>query len=296
MQAIRRTLIIFGLCFSSIPAYAATPDRTVLALETLANSGSTRAQFELGRRFENGIGVALDHGRAFSLYCQAAAKGHPIAAYRLGQLYLAGRGAPRDQAMAAAWIRRAIELGHMEARELTPQVAGVKQVQAPGCYVPGVRGAGHLPAPAKIEKMVRSMAPGYGLDPDFVLAIMQIESGYRADAVSPRNAQGLMQLIPDTAERFGVKDPFDPKENIQGGMRYLRWLMAYFRGDVALVAAAYNAGEGAVERYRGIPPYRETEAYVKRLSGVYPRKRHPYEPSIAKASGVFATSEVAELD
>ena len=111
-----------------------------------------------------------------------------------------------------------------------------------------------LQAPAQIEKMVRGMAPEFGLDPNFVLAIMQIESGYRTDAVSPRNAQGLMQLIPDTAERFGVKDPFDAKDNMRGGMRYLRWLLAYFQGDDLLVAAAYNAGEGAVERYRGVPP------------------------------------------
>jgi soluble lytic murein transglycosylase-like protein len=125
---------------------------------------------------------------------------------------------------------------------------------------------------------------------------MQIESGYRTDAVSPRNAQGLMQLIPDTAERFGVKDPFDAKDNMRGGMRYLRWLLAYFQGDVSLVAAAYNAGEGAVERYRGVPPYKETETYVKRLNAVYPRKRHPFESRIAKASEVFTRAEVAELD
>ena len=140
------------------------------------------------------------------------------------------------------------------------------------------------------------MAPEFGLDPNFVLAIMQIKSGYRTDAVSPRNAQGLMQLIPETAERLGVKDPFDAKDNMRGGMRYLRWLLAYFQGDVSLVAAAYNAGEGAVERYRGVPPYKETETYVKRLNSVYPRKRHPFKARIAKASEVFNRAEVAELD
>ncbi|EWY41199.1 murein transglycosylase [Skermanella stibiiresistens SB22] len=296
MKVIRQSLFIIGLCVGPVHSYAAEPDRTVLALETFAKSGSTRAQFELGRRFESGIGTKLDYTKAFNLYCQAAAKRHPEASYRLARLYLSGKGAPRDTVMAASWIKRAIELGETEARELLPQVKSVKQVQEPGCFVPGVRGAGHLPPPAKIEKMVRQMAPDFSLDPDFVLAIMQIESGYRADAVSPRNAQGLMQLIPDTADRFGVKDPFDPQDNIRGGMRYLRWLMAYFRGDVTLVAAAYNAGEGAVERYRGVPPYRETEAYVLKLKGVYPRKRHPFEPSVAKASDAFASAEVAELE
>ena len=262
----------------------------------MAQSGSTRAQFELARRFETGIGTASNSTKAFDLYCKAAAKGHPMAAYRLGTLYLSGKGVARDDAMAASWFRRSIELGHPEARELMPKFAKVTQLPAPGCYVAGARGPEHMPAPAQIEKMVRGMAPEFGLDPNFVLAIMQIESGYRTDAVSPRNAQGLMQLIPDTAERFGVKDPFDAKDNIRGGMRYLRWLLAYFQGDVSLVAAAYNAGEGAVERYRGVPPYKETETYVKRLNAVYPRKRHPFEPRIAKASDVFTRAEVAELD
>jgi soluble lytic murein transglycosylase-like protein len=301
MRAIRQSLIIIGFCFVPFQANASPPDKTVLVLETLAQSGSTRAQFELARRFETGIGTAANTTKAFDFYCKAAAKGHPMAAYRLGALYLSGKGVARDDAMAAAWFRRSIELGNPEARDMMPKFASVKQVPTPGCYVAGARGPAHMQAPAQIEKMVRGMAPEFGLDPNFVLAIMQIESGYRTDAVSPRNAQGLMQLIPDTAERFGVKDPFDAKDNMRGGMRYLRWLLAYFQGDVSLVAAAYNAGEGAVERYRGVPPYKETETYVKRLNAVYPRKRHPFEPRIAKASDVFTSNvftraEVAELD
>jgi soluble lytic murein transglycosylase-like protein len=296
MRIIRQSLIIIGFCFVPFQANASPPDKTVLALETLAQSGSTRAQFELARRFETGVGTASNSAKAFDLYCKAASKGHPMAAYRLGQLYASGKGVARDDAMAASWFRRSIELGHPEARESMPKLASVTRLPAPGCYVAGARGPAHMQAPAQIEKMVRGMAPEFGLDPNFVLAIMQIESGYRTDAVSPRNAQGLMQLIPDTADRFGVKDPFDAKDNIRGGMRYLRWLLAYFQGDISLVAAAYNAGEGAVERYRGVPPYKETETYVKRLNAVYPRKRHPFEPRIAKASDVFTRAEVAELD
>jgi TPR repeat protein len=296
MRAIRQSLIIFGFCFAPFQANASPPDRTVLALETLAQSGSIRAQFELARRLEGGIGMQADQSKAFDLYCKAAAKGHPVAAFQLANFYLSGKGVPRDEAMAAAWIRRAIELGHVEARDMMPRISSVKRMPAPGCFVTTARGPEHMPAPAKIEKMVRGMAPEFGLDPNFVMAIMQIESGYRTDAVSPRNAMGLMQLIPETAERFGVKDAFDAKENMRGGMRYLRWLLAYFRGDVSLVAAAYNAGEGAVERFRGIPPFKETEVYVKRLHAVYARKRHPFEPRIAKASDVFTRAEVAELE
>jgi TPR repeat protein len=300
MQAIRQSLIIIGFCFVPFQTNAGTPDKTVLALETLAQSGSTRAQFELARRLEMGIGTKSDSTKAFDLYCKAASKGHPMAAYRIGSLYLSGKGVTRNEAMAASWFRRSIELGNPEAREMMPKFASQKNLPAPGCYTVSALGPaiGRVPMtpPAQIEKMVRGMAPEFGLDPNFVLAIMQIESGYRTDAVSPRNAQGLMQLIPDTAERFGVKDPFDAKDNMRGGMRYLRWLLAYFQGDVSLVAAAYNAGEGAVERYRGVPPYKETETYVKRLNAVYPRKRHPFQPKIAKASEVFNRAEVAELD
>jgi soluble lytic murein transglycosylase-like protein len=296
MQAIRRSLIVLGLFFVPFQVNAAPADRAVLALEHLAQSGSTRAQFELARRYEGGIGTGLNYTKAFGLYCKAASKGHPVAAFRVARLYLSGNGVKRDAAMGAAWVRRAMELGHGEARDLLPKVANVKRAQAPTCIVEATRPTAPIIAPPQIVKMVKAMAPDYGLDPNFVLAIMQMESGFRTDAVSPRNAQGLMQLIPDTAERFGVKDPFDAKDNIRGGMRYLRWLMAYFQGDVELVAAAYNAGEGAVERHRGIPPYQETETYVKRLRTVYGVSRHPYEPNIAKASSVFANAEVAELD
>ena len=95
-----------------------------------------------------------------------------------------------------------------------------------------------------------------------------------------------MQIIPETAERFGVTDIMDPVQNIRGGMAYLRWLLNYYRGDVSLVLAAYNAGEGAVDRYNGVPPYAETLAYVQRIRAAYPFDRHPYDPN-ATASSVF---------
>jgi membrane-bound lytic murein transglycosylase MltF len=86
-----------------------------------------------------------------------------------------------------------------------------------------------------------------------------------AKARSPKNAQGLMQLIPATAQRFGVRNVWDPEQNLRGGMAYLQWLLQHFKGDVKLALAGYNAGEKAVERHGGVPPYRETQAYVKRI-------------------------------
>jgi len=116
------------------------------------------------------------------------------------------------------------------------------------------------------------------------LAIIRAESKFNPNARSPKNAQGLMQLIPETSARFNVKKPYDLVQNVRGGLAYLRWLLAYFRGNVALVAAAYNAGEGAVERFGGIPPFAETRAYVQRIKRYYARERHPYDATVTEPS------------
>jgi soluble lytic murein transglycosylase-like protein len=100
------------------------------------------------------------------------------------------------------------------------------------------------------------------------MAVIQAESNFNAKAMSPKSAQGLMQLIPATAERFGVSDPWDPHQNLQGGMAYLRWLLDYFNGDVRLALAGYNAGERAVERYGDVPPYKETRNYLRRIARI----------------------------
>jgi soluble lytic murein transglycosylase-like protein len=97
-----------------------------------------------------------------------------------------------------------------------------------------------------------------------------------------------MQLIPETSARFNVKKPFDPVQNVRGGLAYLRWLLAYFKGNVALVAAAYNAGEGAVEKYRGIPPYAETRAYVQRIKRYFRRDDHPFDSTVTDPSPELA--------
>ena len=123
--------------------------------------------------------------------------------------------------------------------------------------------------------MVNQMASEFQLDPKLVLAVIQVESAYQSNAISSANAQGLMQLIPATAERFGVRDAFNPKDNIRGGIAYLRWLLRHFKGDVTKAVTAYNAGEGAVRKYGGIPLYRETQNYVRKIRRLYTKLRHP---------------------
>jgi len=116
-----------------------------------------------------------------------------------------------------------------------------------------------------LHEMAGKIARRHGVDEALVHAVIQVESRYDPFAVSPRGAMGLMQLMPRTAERFDVANAFDPVQNVDGGVRYLKELLARYSGQVRLALAAYNAGEEAVERHRGIPPYRETVDYVKRV-------------------------------
>ena len=130
----------------------------------------------------------------------------------------------------------------------------------------------------RIARLVGRIAPRYQVDPELVLAVIRQESGFQATARSYKNAQGLMQLIPATADRFGVDDPWNPEENIRGGVAYLQWLLRRYHGSVPLALAGYNAGENAVDRYHRIPPYRETRHYVDRILAVYSKTTHPIPP------------------
>jgi soluble lytic murein transglycosylase-like protein len=238
------------------------------------------------RRYELGEGVKREPAKAIHLYCELARLGDAEAQYRLGWIHANARGIPRDDAMAAYFFAMAARTGHAQAQRMLKQV-GEPVKKPPECLfdsegrdivAQGTQGR------RKIADMVLKLAPEYGVYPRLAMAVIRTESNFNPGAVSPRNAQGLMQLIPETAERFNVKKPFDPEQNIRGGLAYLRWLLAYFKGDVTLVAAAYNAGEGSVNRHAGIPPYAETQSYVKRIRELFKRDEHPYDPAITDPS------------
>ena len=118
---------------------------------------------------------------------------------------------------------------------------------------------------------IRSAAQFNEVEESLIRAIIHAESAYQTDAVSPKGAQGLMQLMPATQKELRIENPFDPEQNIQGGASYLAQLLEEFQGDVEMVAAAYNAGPGAVQRHRGVPPYDETQEYVRRVKILYRR-------------------------
>ena len=262
---------------------------------------------------EHGDGVPRDPVLAAQLYCRAARYGDPQAQYSLAWMLTHARGIERDDAQAAHLFAAAAEQGMVQAQNMLAAM-GTPRGAAPACLRPpdsdpaavaaarkgpSGRAIAALPAlptppnaPEPIVRFVNLIAPEYRLAPHLVLAVMARESNFDPLAVSPKNAQGLMQLMPDTATRFKVRQIQDPAQNIRGGMAYLRWLLAYFEGDLTLVLAAYNAGEGAVERYRGVPPYAETRHYVQRiLSTLGGQRLHPFDPSVTPPSGVLRPAQ-----
>ncbi len=268
------------------------------------------------RAYEHGEGVRRDPIRAFELYCEAARLGDADSQFSLGWMYAHGRGLPRDDALAALFFGMAAGQGHTQAQTML-RFVGESTADQPECMrePPGpdpeedyLAAFAPKETEEKEEKLIATtpqeqivfdlihrLAPDFQVSPRLAAAVIRAESNFNPMARSPKNAQGLMQLIPETSARFNVKKPFDPIQNIRGGLAYLRWLLAYFRGDVALVAAAYNAGEGAVNRYRGVPPYAETRAYVKQITRIFKNPRHPFDASVTEPSPELAQIRVVKV-
>jgi len=277
----RRRFGVWLLSVCSVGAWAADPSPNWLKLI----KDTPAVQMEWATRYEHGEGIVQNYERALQLYCAAARRGHVQAQYQLGWMYANGRGVVRNDVQAAAWFRLAAAKGDAPAQRMLAMVADPAKVEKANCTEPVdptvkppvlmLAARPRSPEQAQVAALVNRLAPNYGLQPALVLAVIDAESGFNSQARSAKNAQGLMQLIPATAERFGVRDPYDPVQNLQGGMAYLRWLLAYFQGDVRLTLAGYNAGEGAVVRYGGVPPYAETQAYVDKITRNYGQLAHP---------------------
>jgi soluble lytic murein transglycosylase-like protein len=294
--------LLFGLLTAALlPVQAAS-----------ANADQAAAWREQARALEHGEGVTRDTSAAVALYCQAAAAGDTLARYNLGWIHANGRGVARDDAQAAYFFQLAADQGDEPARRMLTRVGS--QSRKPPCVAQieadlaaeqqavaqqAAKAAEATEREAlnnrykalidnaqrrQIYAIVQRLAPEYGIHPALAVALISAESNFDPQAVSEKNAQGLMQLIPETAARFRVKKPFDPEQNIRGGMAYLRWLLAYFQGDVDLTVAAYNAGEGAVDRFGGVPPYPETRGYLKRIREVFHLPTHPFDERITAPS------------
>jgi soluble lytic murein transglycosylase-like protein len=274
---------------------------------------------EQARALEHGEGVERDLDAAVALYCKASMAGDAQAQYFLGWIYANGRGLTRNDAHASYLFRLAAEQGHPQSRNMLAIVG--TEASKPPCVIQAeteqrarelaAAEAARIAAQEAAERealdnryrtlidsaerrkilaLVLRLAPEYGIHPALAVALIRAESNFDTQAVSSKNAQGLMQLIPETAARFRVSKPFDPEQNIRGGMAYLRWLLAYFQGDVDLAVAAYNAGEGAVDRFGGVPPYAETRGYVKRIREVFHLATHPFDQRVTQPSPMLSAA------
>lgn len=232
-----------------------------------ARFGSIEAQYLLGRLLLKRPSHALSANGATDLLAMAARQGHAGAQQLLAEHPLSATGTALPECLQSGDKATLADSGQAVPHEVVERfVAALPETRR------------------RHARLVQRLAPRYGIDPRLALAVVRTESNFDASARSPRNALGLMQLIPDTASRFGVADPLDPEQNVRGGLAYLNWLLKRFDGDVLMTAAAYNAGEGAVERHGGVPPYAETQEYVRRIVAFY-RASHHETPSLRAGLG-----------
>ncbi|HEY8876710.1 MAG TPA: transglycosylase SLT domain-containing protein [Roseateles sp.] len=316
--------LLLPLFFAASAASAQLPSLTLEQLPRPTMPPGERgpvvpAQVERWRQeakaLEYGDGVKRDEVAAAKLYCRAARYGDAEAQFSLGWMLTNARGIQRNDAEAAHMFAAAAEQGMEQAQNMLDKMGGTPLGDPPPCLrppetdppvavAPPPRGAkpaslwATLPlpqnAPPAIVNYVKLMAPEYQLSPALVLAVMATESNFDPLAESPKRAQGLMQLLPETGARFGIAKLRDPSQNIRGGMAYLRWLLAYFEGDVMLAVAAYNAGEKAVDRYLGVPPYAETRLYVRKIMAATGGQRlHPFDAKVSAPSPMLLRVKAA---
>jgi soluble lytic murein transglycosylase-like protein len=314
----RRALSLLALaCLQTGVALAQASPPAPTPLAVLAEEPPALRQLIAQANAQEAMAPHDDHAwQAAALYCQAARLGSTEGQYRLGMLYAFGQGVPESRPLAAALFSQAASQGHAQAAQMLESIE-LSSAELPSCVTQGelpekapapIFNGLQLPASLlgnpSIDRFLRALPPHkrwvipltttlsawYALDPKLVLSVIAAESNFETGAQSPKAATGLMQLIPDTAERFNVRNAYNASQNLRGGMRYLRWLLSYYRGNLPYALAAYNAGEGRVDRYQGVPPFKETQAYVRRIIGLYGGVRHGFDASLTEASPWLAAS------
>lgn len=282
--AVSGRLLRFAVCVAALLLSAAGGLAAAPAIDD-HDAPQIRALLAQAWAAESGIGLRRNILVASALYGQAGKLGSAEGYFRAGLIQLTLGRSDVQRQFAACLFSAASLLGHLAASEELDRLHLSSGISGRDCgesedalshlaqfdldrYVTGLP-----PKRQRIVALIRRLAPVYGVAVKLALAVATVESNLDPWAVSPKQAMGVMQLIPATAARFNVRKPFDAEQNIRGGLAYLRWLLRYYGGDVVRAVAAYNAGEGAVDRYGGVPPYQETEFYVSRVlsfSGLLP--------------------------
>jgi hypothetical protein len=296
---------------AALAAAPATPPGAVSAAALDHEPPAVRRLIERANVLEAGVDDEESEWLAASLYCEASRLGSIEGQYRLGMLYAFGKGVPANRRLAASLFSQASSQGHFEANKMLDTIQ-MESNELPTCVIQAVAperapprpkpvvavAAASAEAPQPIDDyleslpesrrwivpLVKTLGEWYAVDHRLVLSVIAVESNFKVSAESPKAAMGLMQLIPDTAARFNVRNAFDATQNIKGGIAYLRWLLSYYRGNISYALAAYNAGEGRVDRYKGIPPFPETRDYVARVMALYGRFVHVFDEGITAAS------------
>lgn len=310
MPLLKKIMSLMLVCpLGCLPAARAEPSITGSQLQFGQSQRQTPSLY-LGNPYKllvslafhtpNDLGIS-SYQQAYDYYCNLAkTQDDANAQFAMGWLFSMGKGVAVNHDIAAYFFRQADKKGHQDAALWLQKSPGNPELATP----PGCMTSANLATAADTEpvrastpiasmqpdrttntiefpkgpifRLVQKHAPQYEIEVGFAMAVIAVESGFDPNAVSAKNAQGLMQLLPQTQARFNVKDPFNPEQNIKGGLSYLRWLLDYFEGDVELVLAAYNAGEHMVLKYRGVPPFPETQQYIQRVSKYYKHKHHAY--------------------
>ena len=308
-----------GLVFAASAQAGVALGQTASHLETSAavlehEPPAVRRLMQQAKEMESAADTNDNAWKAAVRYCEASRLGSIEGQYQLGMLYAFGKGVPESRPLAAALFSQAASQGHAEAGKMLDSIQ-MTSAELPACVItaelpekapqPSFAGlqfdiaSGSTPSidrfllslPANkrwIIPLATTLSAWYSLDPKLVLSVIAVESNFEQGAQSPKAAMGLMQLIPDTAQRFNVRNAYNATQNLRGGMAYLRWLLSYYRGNIVYALAAYNAGEGRVDRYQGVPPFPETRAYVKQVIGLYGGVRHGFDERLTAASPMLA--------
>jgi len=241
---------------------------TVLATSFTLTSTAVRAAEGDGP--SRGIATTEDHGRTIYVDVDAPAKEHQVAPTpQPKRSYLVYWSSKENRWKPVPGANTASGKAARSAAAEVSQFYGRDSVQSANAKILEANSHGHQASPEEIDQSIVMSAARHNIDPNLVRAVVKVESNFNSNAVSNKGAMGLMQLMPKTARELRVKNPFDPQQNVDAGVRHLKYLLESYNGDVNLTLAAYNAGEGAVRRSAGVPHYAETQDYVRKITHLY---------------------------